>query len=106
PMQLFAPFVTHSFVGREIARGRDDQLRTNRLQEFSRARYSGMMLSFDNDVATQVEFRRQQGCFGGKTTVRHEKNTVPVARFQLYDQRLVIALRSDEPTGRIKNQTA
>src|SRR5262249_8906676 len=73
-LQFLGPRVIDSLVSGKITRSRNDQTRACSSKEAVRARLSGMMLSFDDDVAARVGIARQQCLFRLDATVGHEQD--------------------------------
>ena len=94
--QIFRPSVADSLVAREVARRGDDQARPSGVKKSIGAGLSGMMLTFNDDVALKIQMARQQCLFRLDAAVRHEQDPGRRCHQQMNDIRLIISGRRAE----------
>jgi len=72
--QVVGPLVANAFVFWKVARRRDDQSGPHGIKERTGAGLPGMMLSFDDDVAVEIQTGGQERLFRFPAAVRHKQN--------------------------------
>src|SRR4030095_6635166 len=85
------PGVADPLVAGEIPRSGDDQTWPRGVEERVRAGFSGMMLTFDDDIALEIQTARQQCLLRFDATVRHAQDPGRGRDYQVNSVSLIIA---------------